>query len=117
MEGEDDDDDDAEASGSNANGEEEDEEEEDEEEEAEGCSSLYLHHGYSTVCSSLRGDYDLVVHEILGHVAIVGAEEKIDFLQLVTDLRGVVTGQHHKQLQSIVVEIEFTRPRLAADVG
>jgi hypothetical protein len=42
--------------------------EEEEDEEEDGCSSLYLHHGYSTVCSSLRGDYNLVVHEILGHV-------------------------------------------------
>jgi hypothetical protein len=45
------------------------EEEEEEEEEEDGCSSLYLHHGYSTTCPSLRGGYDLVVHEILGHVS------------------------------------------------
>ena len=43
-------------------------EEEEEDEEEDGCCSLHLHHGYSTVCSSLRGGYDLVVHEILGHV-------------------------------------------------
>ena len=43
--------------------------EEEEEEDEDGTSSLQLHHGYSTVCSSLRGGYTLVVHEILGHVA------------------------------------------------
>ena len=50
-------------------GEEDGEVREDDDEAEDGCSSLHLHHGYSTVCSSLRGGYQLVLHEILGHVS------------------------------------------------
>lgn len=51
------------------------EEGQEEEELEDGCSSLYLHHGYSTTCSLLRGGYDLVVHEILGHVSNSSAHD------------------------------------------
>ena len=51
-----------------AEGQEEEEGEEEEEPE-EGTSSLRLYHGLSSVCGGLRGGYNLVVHEILGHVS------------------------------------------------
>lgn len=52
---------------------------------------LRLHHGYSTACSSLAGPYELVVHEILGHVAsaegVVGAISDLHKRKLVAPVR------------------------------
>jgi hypothetical protein len=53
---------------------------------ADGPRTLRLHHGYSSGCPGLTGPYDLVVHEILGHVA--SAEGVV----------GALLDLHHRQL-------------------